>query len=225
MTRACAIIVCFLLLTGCKKNPLPEPSVEVPDFYLDCKLDQQPLLLEAGNSEYYMNTSCYKDSSEVYVFKGNLSQPCTGTCGYGFTLLINDFKLSTSGAPDINSALHVGSYSYNDNVLTSDIYNVQLAPEEKQIASNSYTWEVTGANTPKNIQPGYYFGSKFKAGETYTVTLFMETSSGCLTDHTRIFTVGATQGNIRAKLLSSTALTYSFTSDIKDEAGNRYLWS
>jgi hypothetical protein len=226
MKSANAIIVSFfLVLLSCNKKSLPEPSTEEPDFFLKCSLSGLSVDREAGNNDYYMNTSYYLDSG-VYVVKGDLSKSCSGGCDYGFTVLINDFKPSAYGeAMEITKTLYKGAYSYSDKTITSKVYNVQLTPIVAQNVNTTYTWVVTSTSAPQTTTTNYNFSGSFTAGNTYTVTLYTEDISGCFTQHSQVYKMGTPQGNIQATRKPGSELIYDFTTNFPDSPGNSYQWT
>ncbi len=224
------IVAVFTLLTvSCNKKALPEPAAEEPDFFVDATISEQPVLREAGNSDYYMNSSYgFVDSTSVYVVKGDLSKPCSNGCDYGFAVFINDFHTSAKGTPmDISKTLVKGSYLYTDKIFPSTLFNLNLKPVEPYNSRNSYTWQVISNNAPEIKAVGYNFPSshQLKAGDVYTITLFTDDISGCFTQHSRIYKVGTTLGNIEA-VRTSANLDYNFSvKNFPGQPGDSYLWS
>jgi hypothetical protein len=222
-----AIIVIAAVFSACRKKELPSEVPAEPDFYVDCNIDGKKVLMEAGNEGYYMNAACYLDTTHRYVYKADLSQSCNAGCGYAITVLINDYKTSSYGAPmNPDSALRPGIYPYNDREMPSETYLVKFTPEVAQSSSNSYTWVIKSGSAPVLEQKSYDINTSLKAGSVYSVTLFTEDNSGCFTEHSMVYDVGnPLQGNISASRISNTELKYTFWADLTNIPGITYEWS
>ncbi len=159
-------------------------------------MDGTPLNIEAGNDEYYMNSSWYRqDASNLYVYKANLAKQ--NGSGYQVTILINDYRPTLPDAlmnPD--SALWLGDHLYNDNSSTGLTQNVTFKPVKPMDPSSYYGWTVTDGVTPKSYggtgDEGYSISCVLDAGKTYSVTLNYNDGLGvCGQSHVNVFNVGS----------------------------------
>lgn len=199
----------LIFFSGCKKNDLP-PKLENASsvFYIKGNINNTAVELKAGENGYYMSSSYYQDANNVYVYKGELNQrSCNGPCGYGITILINDFKESPSGAvmkPD--SGLYIGSFQFNDGSLTPVMYSGIFTPIIGN-SNTSYTWTYSDGQ----VQTTQQGARKFNAGKTYSIGLTLN-NNGCVQSHTNEFRIGSPlQTNISALCnWTATPATYSF---------------
>src|SRR4051812_40627450 len=91
-------ILLYTLFVACiffackKKEPLPPEGDGNPVFSFTGQVDADQVSFQAGNNDYYMHTSFYRDSAlNTYVYDGDLRPGC-GSCDYGIRFLINDYK-------------------------------------------------------------------------------------------------------------------------------------
>jgi hypothetical protein len=211
MKNAGRYLLFFVILFtySCKKNPLPAPEPEEGSvFKVNCKVNGAPILLEAGINNYYLYASHFFDTSQVYVYKAELKQNnCQPNCGYEFTFLINDFRVSAANAamkPD--SGLIAGSYTYNDGNLPPLRYEGTFSA---LAASGSYTWAYSDGSSTKgqNASDKHFF----KEGPA-TVRLSVANGT-CATSHLNEFDVGnPLQASIAAaRIEPPSVLNYSFS--------------
>lgn len=209
-----------LFIMGCKKNSLP-PKDENPDtpvFYIKGNINNSPVELSAGVNDYYMYSSYYQNANNVYVYKGELKQQtCNGPCGYGITILINDFKesdLNEYMKPD--SGLYVGQFQFNDGTPEPVVYNGSFTP---LISTATYTWNYSDGMVLNTSSGSRAFASR----KTYSVALTIN-NSGCVQTHTNEFRIGSPlQTNVSGLCnWTSTPTTYSFYASAPP--GVSYQW-
>ena len=118
-TRLLFVLLFALVLNSCNKKALPPVDEEpAPVFYFRGSIGNLPISIDAGVNTYYMKSSYSLDSNNVYIFKGELKQKdCSNNCGYGLTVLINDYKVSQNSSMYIDSSLTTSSYQYNDGSI------------------------------------------------------------------------------------------------------------
>lgn len=220
------LVLLTLLATGCKKTPLPEEEPADPVFFLSGKLDGIDVNFQAGNSAYYMNASYYQDASNMYVFKGDLKQNCTQGCGYGLTVLINDYKISEPNGPmNIDSAIHKGVYRlYNESIYPTQ-QNVNFSPIAALGDNDSYSWTLISGTSTMTAPFTYSVNRTLDIGKTYTVILSYEDNGGiCTTTHTNVFRVGnAFQTTITAQN-EVQPLARKFSAKTSATGTYTYLW-
>lgn len=198
-----------IFISSCKKKDLPETSQNAdPSFYINANINGLPFSVEAGKDNYYMYSSHYLDTSNVYVYKGELKQNnCAGGCGYSFAILINDYKVSQQGSamyPD--SAIRPAKYFFNDGTPEPLEFEGMFTPLVGGTAA-SYTWTYSDGLVSHDQQGK----RKFRAGQAYSITLAVD-SAGFFAQHTNVFRVGSPlQANVSAARIQGTTLTYNFT--------------
>lgn len=218
MKKIISLSVLFLLvISSCKKqNDLPEPEVNDPHFYVNCTMDGQPLNIQAGNDDYYMNASSYyQDSDRVFVYKANLAKQ--SSAGYQVTILFNETEATKpSNAMKVDSTLVIGKKIYND-IIINGTTQVLIFEAIKKTASANYKWNITdgitqikggGSGTANSV-----YSATLEVGKTYSVTLDYDDGTGtCSQNLTNVFRVGkALQTNISASRLNSTEFKYQFS--------------
>lgn len=178
-----------------------------PAFYFKCDVNGAPLKIEAGVDDYYMFSSHYLDTNNVYVYKGELKQKnCSSNCNYRLAILINDYKVSELSAPMFpDSGLYVGNYSFNDGTPDPVEYNGVFTPLISGGAT-TYTWTYSDGQAQYS-QQGV---RKFKAHRTYSVSLALD-SAGNTANHTNVFKIGSPlQANVTAIKQQGSGLNYNF---------------
>lgn len=184
----------LFLLTGCqKKEVLPESEISDPVFYLDAKVNGNPVIIKAGEAGYYMHSSVSQDTNNIYVFKGDLNGSCTSSCGYSLSVMINDCKVSEVGAqskPD--SALKPGIYNLLNKSAFPVEQTISFAPKEGFSPSNSYTWQIVNEKGLVQTSNSYSFSTTLKLATQYTVSYQFEDATGvCSGKHSNVYRPGS----------------------------------
>lgn len=205
------VLVLILLMASCKKSQrLPEPDLTEPHFYMSGELDGQALSIQAGDEDYYMNSSWFRrDSAGLFVYRGTLSRQ-TGA-GYGITILINDYGYTrTSENMYADSALRPGPYRYYDMNPKGMRQIVDFIPLREENPAATYLWYMTDGESETAEHHGYSFSPTLEAGKTYSVTLDYNDGMGiCVSRHMNVFTAGSKlQTSIVAEKQSGTDLEY-----------------
>ncbi|MBA2611940.1 MAG: PKD domain-containing protein [Bacteroidetes bacterium] len=219
------VILIALFLNSCNKKALP-PKDETPGpvFYFKCDIGGFPVDLKAGVNSYYMKSSYYRDSNNVYIFKGELKQKeCSGNCGFGLTIMINDYKTSPTGSMYIDSTLMLTSYQYNDAVIEPTYYTCNFASHQTTQPS-SYTWSFSDISTTWGTA---YCARTFKANKTYTTSLLVSSQQFGSISHDNVYKVGnPVQTNVNVVRTSPTNLfSYKFsTVNTTGVAPFTYIW-
>lgn len=215
-------VITVILFASCKKNDLPpkNDTPEEPVFYIKGNVNGLPVAINAGVDNYYMYSSYYQDANNVYVYKGELKQQnCGASCGYGITLLINDYKVSPLNGPmQPDSGLYIGPYQFNDGTPEPVEYNGSFTPIITG-ASPTYTWNYSDGMILNSTS-----GSRvFTANKTYSVALTLN-NAGCIQTHTNEFRIGSPlQTNVSGLCnWTSSPTTYSFYA--APQSGVSFQW-
>ncbi|MDO9001504.1 MAG: PKD domain-containing protein [Bacteroidota bacterium] len=220
-----AVFIIAMIFSSCNKKNLPPKEEEpAPVFYFKCMANEFPVSIDAGVSGYYMTSSYFQDSSSIYVFKGELKQKnCSANCGFGITVLINDYKVSPSGNMVIDSTLSLSSYQYNDGNIEPLFYIGNFVPRQNSTQNLSYKWQFSDGNM-------FYTTSctkTLKAHSKYTCNL--ETTSSLFGNiaHSNVFDIGnPVQTNVSAtRIAPFSAFYYKFSAlNPTGVAPYNYLW-
>ena len=215
----------FLLVCACqKKTVLPESDVSDPVFYLNAKVNGNPISIQAGEAGYYMHSSVSQDSNAIYVFKGDLSGTCASSCGYSLSIAINDYKVSQRGGPlMVDSAIKPGTYNLLNKSAYPSTQVLSFTPQEAFSSANSYSWKVRDQKGEVFSSNSYSFATSLKLATQYTVTYQFEDASGaCSGEHSNVYKPG---NPFRAWVNLSKNGKQVSLSALTDVPGNyTYLW-
>jgi len=218
------VLFIALILNACNKKKLP-PKDEEPEpvFYFKCDIGGFPVDIEAGVNAYYMKSAYYKDTNDVYIFKGELKQKeCTDNCGFGFTVLISDYKVSPNNTMHIDSAFRPMSYQYNDAKIEPLKYTGTFTPTTL-MQNSSYKWSFSDGNTWNGIG----CTRTFNANTKYTATMSAKSTSFGDVIHNNVYRVGnPVQTNVNVvRIAPYTAYSYQFsTPNISGAQPLTYYW-
>lgn len=196
MKNSLSIIILFcVVFFSCKKKDLPESEPTAPEFVASFEVQGNAVKLEAGNNDYYMNSSHYWDTlHSLYVCKGDLRQKTFQMGGgYALTILFNDTKTgSAAAAMSIDSALILGDHLYNDMNTSGLTQRVDFTPIKAYDANADYHWSVYDGSTTKNYTGTYGISPNLEIGKTYSVSFNAKDASGvCDARHTNVFKAGS----------------------------------
>lgn len=210
-----------MIFISCHKEKLPEiiedPNTPLssPVFYVKCKVNGLPVELAAGVDNYYMHSSYYFDTNNVYVYKASLAQKsCSNNCGYSITILINDDKVSSfNSSPNINQALKVGDYVFGNPEQVSIRYNAVFIPQQAEVLGNEYNWKFGDTMSIDGYEARDILLSEGKNRVNFS------SKGDCFAEHFNVFDVGNPfQVNISATRISfgikDRTLKYKFTGNI-----------
>jgi hypothetical protein len=224
MKKSAVFLIIMLVFLSCRKRELPQPVEGNPVFYVACDINGTRLRLDAGNDSYAMAPSCYKDSTNLYVFRGEIKKAdCTNDCGYSISVLINDVS-TANAARNTDSALRVTAYKFVDLNPTPALFRTVFIPEQTQSAAAVYQWTVSDGSV-QSVHNGYSLAAFLENQKTYSVTLGYKSPSGCTATHNNVFNVGnPLQANIRAVRDLSQSLAYTYSSDNTGSPPYNYFW-
>jgi hypothetical protein len=170
-----------------------------------------------------MKSSYYQDSNDVFVFKGELKQKeCSINCGYGLSVLINDYKVSSTGTMYIDSTLTLSNYQYNDGSTEPLFYTGTFIPRQTtQSVSCNWTFSDGGTyNTANCVR-------SLKANKTYTASLLTSSIPFGSISHDNEYKIGnPVQTNLSVLRVSPTNIyNYKFsTATLTGTPPFNYLW-
>lgn len=223
-THVLVLILIGLFFNSCNKKSLPPKDEEPgPVFYFKCDIGGFPVDIEAGVNAYYMKSSYYKDSNDVYVFKGELKQKnCSDNCGFGLTVMFNDYKTSPDGAMNIDSTLMFTTYQYNDASLEPLYYIGNFVPRQSTTLP-TYNWLFSDGDSWNTST----CSKTFKANKTYSTSLSVSSPTFNNITHTNVYRIGnPVQTNVNAYRINPfSAFNYKFsTTNITGVAPFSYSW-
>lgn len=217
----------LMTLWSCKKNALPTEETTQPEFYFNGEINGSPLSFSAGNDNYFMKSAYYQDSAtHVYVYKAALTQTACTSCGYAISILINDTKVSAPSATmNVDNALKVGSYIYNDDNLEPLFYKASFVPQKNKEDGATYEWTIGDS----------VFSDTYKitdrildANNLYNVTFkYSDASGSCSSALLNSFIPGSSlKTAIKAtKIHAQSPFVYNFTNATTSKwAPVSYLW-
>lgn len=189
------IILLTVVLFSCKKKDLPQSEPTAPEFVASFEVQGSTVKLEAGNNDYYMNSSYYWDTlHNLYVCKGDLRQKTFQMGGgYALTILFNDTKTSHANASmNIDSALIPGDHLYNDMNTSGLTQRADFTPMKAQNMNADYSWSVYDGSVTKNYTGSYSISPNLEIGKTYSVSFNSKDAAGvCDASHTNVFKAGS----------------------------------
>lgn len=194
------------LLISCRKKELPQEEYAERVFYINCNIDGQATKLEAGNNDYYMNTSCGRDS-DVYFFRGDLAQTTyVNGRDYAISVIISDYKVTAASTlVNVDSVLLVGNHLYNTQVIPDKQQKVSFVPLKPNDGAASFIWSITDGKSDQRSSTAYSITETLDVSKTYTVTLDYNNGQGsCASVHRNEFKIGnRLQTTVTAKRDSS----------------------
>lgn len=219
------LISSTLFLAAChKKEVLPAEVNTDPVFYLKGTLNGSTFDVYAGDEGYYMNTSVYQNSDNIYVFQGDLNSDCSSSCGYSLSILINDSKVSLPGEPiDAENALKPGIYNFLSRNDYPSTQVVSLTPKDAFVPASTYKWEIFDSVGTVATANTYSYSVALKIGRKYTVKYSYEDASGiCMGSHTSIIKPGNRFKTWMLSQKNGSDVSFSAATDIAGEY--TYVW-
>src|SRR5690606_20030050 len=141
--------------------------------------------LAAGVDNYYMNSSHYRDTNGVYVYKADLCQKsCTNNnCGYSVALLINNTdEFAARNVIAQNNGLKTGEYAFFTVAEQSPLrYMAKFTPVQAASLENKYIWKF-GDTMQVNTYEAHV---ALSANKKYSVSFFSE--GKCYTSYYNVF--------------------------------------
>lgn len=184
-------ILLISLIYSCKKKDLPAQESQDPVFFIDCEIDGVAQRIEAGNENYFMNTSWNIDSNSFYTICGNLSQlPSGNPNNIEISVLLN-YPLPLNKTVSVDSVLQLGPHKLNDEIIYGSKQLIGFAPDKNFEPSASYNWHLTDGVSDIRTVSNYSVSENLPIGKTYSVSLsYNDGLGGCVSSHTNVFRVG-----------------------------------
>lgn len=215
MKKLLVYSIAFGILFSCKKKELPHEEYTERVFYINCDIDGQAKKLEAGNNDYYMNTSCGRDSN-VYYFQGDLSQTSYANGrDYAISVIISDYKVSEPAlVVNVDSVLLLGDHLYNTKVIPGKTQVVSFTPEKPDDGSQ-FVWKLTDGAADTRTFEAYSITQSLNVAKIYTATLsYSSITGGCDKEHKSVFRIGnKLQTNITASRVNLGSSDVRYTLD------------
>lgn len=173
------IFIVWIVVSGCKKKEETDPykyQEEEPVFSCGGNFNSLPYTIQAGVDSYYMFTSYFQDTLNLYSFIGTLKKVNCQNCTE-ITFQINDNQYSIPTGPSNINSLSPGNYKYwTDN--TGTINNLELevisVPMTDSIVK-SVQWDFGDGHTSTLYSPTHTYDSV----GNYTVSQTIQYLSGC----------------------------------------------
>jgi hypothetical protein len=152
------IIAYFAILaTGCKSKEDPIGYIGKADFYAVGTIDNKPLLIEAGNNNFIMQTENGKDSLYINAFTGSLINNCAN-CNEKLSITIRNYEVGTSQNWMVDSVFKIGYiYNFYRDVLPPSAYRVFFKNESVGIGNVDYKWDFGDGFGSLSNNPEFIF--------------------------------------------------------------------
>lgn len=217
------IILLCVWLAGCRKREHYEPSATLngPVFQADGNLDGNSVSFRAGVNGYYMFSSYHTDTSNVYVYTGDLRPENCADCGPSLQIQFRAYKPSNpSQSISIDSSLLVKSYAYVEESNTN-MFLAVFKNSFNQTAVN-YHWDFGDSSESVDAQPSHLYR---KAGK-YNVCLTIKGSSGSQSSVCNVEDISFPWFNVAIGTLSApVGKTVKFTQNVQGgQAPYFYDW-
>lgn len=136
----CVWIMIILGMASCTKEDVTPPNIGTPVFSTAVLLDNDSLLIQAGENGFYMFSE-HENDNGVFVFRGRLAQENPATSQEQLEISIRDFQLNTGALPDVNQSLHTGIYPYYQDG-GSTVYRMSYQASTEGQGPFTYTWSL-----------------------------------------------------------------------------------
>jgi PKD repeat protein len=197
------------LFYGCtKKEDVPAPLVQEPQFLFAGKLGADSVKLFAGINEYYMFTTFEKDSGGRFILSGELKKQNCNPCSEVLKVSVYD-----------DSARSAAEIANIEEVLASATYNFQsksggnvFIPSNKiqftaEVSGQSFFWDFGDGVTSTLANPLH----TFPTGNPYKVCLTVNDTTKNTTVCDTIIVNDLQNCNVQFDMQPSASLTKTFT--------------
>lgn len=165
-------LIFLLVLTNCKKSEIIDGVEDSnPVFSVNGNIGTSLIDIKAGIDDYYMYSSFYQNTSNLYWFTGTFRKVnCNYPCANSFSITLRDYQPSTSGgASYIDSLLTHKLHYLNDSASTlsfTQFYSTFPSNSNPQ----SYNWDFGDGTTStlKNPTHRYTLGGHYRVCHTIT---------------------------------------------------------
>ncbi len=183
--------ILVFLVFSCRKKELPQEQPTERVFYVNCNIDGVATKMEAGNSDYYMATSCGRDSN-IYFFRGDLAQTSYASGrDYAISVIVSDYRVTnTTELVNVDSVLLPGNHLYNAQIIPGNTQTVSFVPVKPE-SSGTFTWSLTDGNSDLRSYTSYSVVESLPVGKTYTMMLnYNDIQGSCQQTHRNVFRIG-----------------------------------
>jgi len=229
MKHLCSIAILWVLclsIISCEEKPLPLPSEDQVDFYLDGEIDGKSLKIDAGKQGYYMYTRRERNPDNLWIFEGQLSQvDCLG-CPNSFAVEFRDVEARPENGPfDIPAIFRPKSYPFSyapslGPVLFKVNYQTQVSGGTNPVLQ----WTFGDGSTSNELNPVRFYEAI--SGNSFEVCLEAADGQNCesqICNEVRL-DLNACKVDFSAEIDSG--LNYvKFESQIQGAAPIQYAWS
>ncbi len=209
---------------SCKKQKYPESIVDNEvSYYAQMEVDGQPLVIKAGENDYYMYSEFRQDSNRVYNFVSNLRNSVCGNCTPELEFQLNDVSDRPLNASIISdSAFRLGQRAF-EREGRGPFYTVEFSGRYNRSAlTSNYSWDFG-----KGVEgSGVTISKTFEFAGPYSVCLRVKGTSGCESTNCNLqnFSPGALRVNINS--IAGSGDTVKFAAQV---AGGKppysYVWN
>jgi hypothetical protein len=145
----------FIFLIGCDDEiPFPTTYDSETVFYVNGKLDNNDLVLEAGQEDFYMYTDLELNNQNILEISGAFQKNdlCTDICEEKLKIIINNDKEGLN--LQIDSTIYVGNYQLEPSIVTGNSeYSVNFTPTITGTTPVSYFWQFGDSTTSQQSNP------------------------------------------------------------------------
>lgn len=156
-------ITCFtILVTSCKTKEDPLGYVGTADFYANGTIDNKPLLMEAGNNNFIMQTGNGMDSLYINTFISSLVNTCAN-CNEKLSITIRNYEVGNNSNWVLDSVFKPGNiYNFYKDALPPSAYKVIFKNESSGLGNVSYKWDFGDGFGSLSSNPDFEFKTEGK---------------------------------------------------------------
>ncbi len=156
------VISIAVLATSCKTKEDPIGYIGTAEFYATGTINNKPVLIEAGNNNFVMQTENGKDSLNINTYTGSLVSTCQN-CNEKLSITIRNFEIGNSSNWLLDSVFKQGNiYNYYRAVLPPSAYKVIFKNESVGLGNVEYKWDFGGGFGSLSTNPEFTFKTEGK---------------------------------------------------------------
>lgn len=213
------IPLAVLVLLSCEKKEYPESIVvNDPQFYAKFSLNNSPVQLSAGISNYRIYSSYTQDTTGIYKFISEIKPSnCQTNCANSLKIEISDLKKRPSNASvTMSDAIKLAPYVYSSYLQEAQFQCNYNKPAQ------TYSWSFGDGNISQEENPRYLYS---KPGY-YNVCLIIKGINGCESSICNKIKIGFPEGSCATSIAaeSDSNNTVNFTQLTTGKAPFIYSW-
>jgi len=154
------LLLLTLFLVSCDETNLPDEVDGEVLFFLDGTLNNKPLIINAGEDNFYLYTNYQVDNNGLLHFEGNFAKTnaCIENCDEALRISISN-NIPGLGF-NINDALFVGDYRLaSQQIDSTTLYETTFQASGVGNSTITANWDFGDGNTSTNLHPVYDFQS------------------------------------------------------------------